>query len=465
MEELFREDRAEPFFVKNLESVQGDQRDVIILNVGYGRDAAGELSQNFGPLTRQGGERRLNVAVTRAKYHLKLVTSLRAGDIDLAKSKSEGNRLLRAYLDYAERGAAALPLQSHADDGPVNAVFEEAVRAALEANGHTVVPRVGCGHRIDLAVQNPADPSRYLLGVECDGRGYLAAGGGGCDRATARDRDRLTSAVLAGEAGDSGLGWRLHRVWSAEWVKAPEAEVRRIEEALASSQEQEEHAPEQAAATAPDVPSIEPASEESAPLRWTPPVSPLSGHDRKPAGVNPYQRALLKRRGWSDQFYRASHAELLHALKQVIALEGPLRLIDATRRVAAAWDIKTAGRQVQAIVAAAAQAGVHQESFQMKDGFLWPSDVQAPPVRTHEGGEHVRAIEEICVEEIAEAVMLVMRRSFSIPEGDLIVQTARTLGYARTGPNVRARIEQALGRLVCAGRLRRESGVVALGNS
>jgi very-short-patch-repair endonuclease len=221
LEEFFHEDRDEPFFVKNLENVQGDERDVIFLGVGYGPDENGKVAMRFGPLNRQGGERRLNVAITRARARMTVVSSLRAHDLELGRSRAEGVRLLRAYLEYAEHGTTTLPAATAVDGGRgFESAFEQEVFEELTRRGLTVHPQVGCsGFRVDLAVVDPETPGRYLLGVECDGATYHAS-------ATARDRDRLRQEVL------QSLGWRLCRVWSADWIRDREAQVRRVLSAL-----------------------------------------------------------------------------------------------------------------------------------------------------------------------------------------------------------------------------------------
>jgi very-short-patch-repair endonuclease len=457
---LFDEKREEPFFVKNLENVQGDERDVIFLNVGYGRDAEGNLSLNFGPLNRQGGERRLNVAITRAKFHLKLVTSLGASDIDLARTQSRGMHLLRAYLEYSERGPDALAQPTTGDHSEGDLSLEDAVRAALEDRGHPVTAQVGHGgYRIDLAVRDPHDPNRYVLGVECEGGEYASA-------KTARDRDRLSTEVLAGYKDHPGLGWRLHRVWSIDWTKDPEGELERIEAALKQRPQPMEVLADSSRHVELDLPleSAPDAQEEPEDASAPQVEEPRDGTGPAPSGVIPYRRAVLQTRGLPEDFYDygADRREIIDALAEVVALEGPIRLIEATRRVAAAWDLRSAGRQIQGIVAAAAVDGTQRGLFQHREGFLWPVELETPPVRTHEGGEHTRKIEEICLEEVAEAAMLVMRRSYSLPTEDLVAQTARTLGFSRTGPEVRERISEAVAHLVNAGRLMGQDGTVSL---
>lgn len=207
---------SEPLFIKNLENVQGDERDVILLSMGFARNEAGTFSKNFGPLSRKGGQRRLNVAVTRAREQLTFVASVRAADMDLAPSMSVGAHLLKAYLEYAERGVDSLTTQATLVNGEAASPFEAEVASALIERGLAPVPQVGCGgFRIDLALKHPKWPGRFCLGIECDGATYHSSH-------TARDRDRIRQSVL------EQLGWHIVRVWSTDWVRQPERQVDRI---------------------------------------------------------------------------------------------------------------------------------------------------------------------------------------------------------------------------------------------
>jgi very-short-patch-repair endonuclease len=208
---------GEPVFVKNLENVQGDERDVIFFSICYGVDEAGRVAMNFGPLNRDGGERRLNVAITRAKYEVVVFSGLRADQIDLTRTRARGVRDLKYFLDYAERGPGALAaVTTAATNGEPDSEFERMVADQLRAAGYEVHHQVGCsGYRIDLGILDPENPGRYLLGVECDGATYHRA-------ATARDRDKLRQLIL------EGLGWTLYRVWSTDWWHDSEAEAKKL---------------------------------------------------------------------------------------------------------------------------------------------------------------------------------------------------------------------------------------------
>lgn len=203
LDEFFSEDREERFFVKNLERVQGDERDAIILSVGYGKNQNGTLVYKFGPITREGGERRLNVAITRAKKRLSLIASFSSDDVDPQKLNSEGMRLLRAYIQYCESGARSLG--DLARDNPALNPFEIDVRDTLTGAGLRLIPQYGSsGYWIDFAVQHPDQPGRFVLAIECDGAMYHSS-------PSARDRDRLRQEQL------ERRGWCFHRIWSTDW--------------------------------------------------------------------------------------------------------------------------------------------------------------------------------------------------------------------------------------------------------
>lgn len=216
VEALFHTGLSEPLFVKNLENVQGDERDIIILSMGYGYNEAGKFLKNFGPLTKSGGERRLNVAVTRAREEVILVASVRSADLDLSGSTSLGANLLKSYLEYAERGVDSLAREIDSTIGEAESTFEEEVAAALIARGLDPVLQVGCGgFRIDMALKHPERPGEFCLGIECDGATYHSS-------KTARDRDRIRQNVL------EHLGWNIIRVWSTDWIRNPERQIDRV---------------------------------------------------------------------------------------------------------------------------------------------------------------------------------------------------------------------------------------------
>ena len=213
---FFSEVNEERFFVKNIERVQGDERDAIILSVGYHKDTHGNLPYRFGPILQEGGERRLNVAVTRARSRLTLVSSFSHRDMDPNRSEAKGVDLLRKYLEYAASGAESLP--SIVPAAPLNP-FELSVKDGLERRGIPITPQYGAsGYRIDFACVHPDEPGRMVLAIEADGASIHSI-------PTVRDRDRLRQQVLESK------GWRFHRIWSTAWFRDREAELDKAEEA------------------------------------------------------------------------------------------------------------------------------------------------------------------------------------------------------------------------------------------
>jgi very-short-patch-repair endonuclease len=203
----------EKFFVKNLERVQGDERDAIILTIGYGKSPDGRMMYRFGPVNNEGGERRLNVAITRARSRMTVVSSFSAADMDPARLRAEGVKMLRSYLAYAESGGS--DLGKAAKDKPEFNPFERDVEAWLRSVGIPLIPQYGCsGYWIDFAAQHPARPGQMVLAIECDGATYHSS-------ATARDRNRLRQEHL------ERLGWTFHRIWSQEWFYHREREIAR----------------------------------------------------------------------------------------------------------------------------------------------------------------------------------------------------------------------------------------------
>jgi very-short-patch-repair endonuclease len=206
-------EHPERFFIKNLERVQGDERDAIIISVGYGKDRAGKLPYRFGPLLLEGGERRLNVAITRARRRLTLVSSFSHHDMDPSRSNRRGVELLRLYLQFAASNGRLLG--DRADTGAPMNPFEEDIMLALREREIHLLPQWGASrYRIDLVASHPRQPGRLVLAVECDGASYHSA-------PTARDRDRLRQQHL------EALGWRFHRIWSTDWFTQREQEVNR----------------------------------------------------------------------------------------------------------------------------------------------------------------------------------------------------------------------------------------------
>jgi very-short-patch-repair endonuclease len=212
----------EPLFVKNLESVQGDERDVIFISTVFGKDEDGNFFQRFGPINSANGHRRLNVLFTRAKYQIIVISSIPIQDIQVvAKSGATAHRgvsVFRKYLEYASSGQ--LTPQSKITNRGYDSPFEQAVSAALRLIGFECIPQIGVkGFSIDLAIRHPDNPDKFILGIECDGATYHSS-------RVARDRDRLRQEIL------ERLGWKLHRIWSTDWFANQQRELEKLKERI-----------------------------------------------------------------------------------------------------------------------------------------------------------------------------------------------------------------------------------------
>jgi very-short-patch-repair endonuclease len=440
LETFFRErDDGEEFFVKNLENVQGDERDVMVFSIGYGRDSAGRLSMNFGPLNRTGGERRLNVAITRARDKVTVVSSITGADIDVTKTNAEGVRLLKRYLDYAEKGLSVLVQGQQATMGDYESPFEIAVARALERKGLIVRPQVGCaGFRIDLGIVHPEQAGRYVLGVECDGATYHR-------QATARDRDRLRQQVL------EGLGWRIHRVWSRDWVHAPARETERVLEAYRQALAGDTDKPAK-----PEVTKVERSTPVPTPV---PPAAPSATPPPTIVPVKatpqaaPYNSARLPRRGSKEQFYTTPITSLVDPITRCVREEGPVSVHVVRQRVAAVWEIERVGTTVARVLDEAIGLAVKRGMVRKRGEFLWPPEMTTPPVRFSGEGTGYRAISDVCPEEIDSGVLLVLANDFASARDGLVVAVARLLGYERAKQIVAERIGERIQALQQEGKL------------
>lgn len=226
LETYFNTTGEKSFFVKNIENIQGDERDVMLISIGYGFDNQHKLSNSFGPLNNDGGERRLNVLTTRAKEKCVVFSNFKSADMQVTGRTPKGVQVLKTYLYYAEHGQFP---SEYLEDEKFDSKFEEAVYNYLIKKGYKVEKRVGCaGYRIDLAVIDPNNSDEYILGIECDGSSYN-------DKSSARERDRIRQTIL------EGLGWHFIRIWSTDWYhnrqNAKQNLIQAINNALKEKQE------------------------------------------------------------------------------------------------------------------------------------------------------------------------------------------------------------------------------------
>lgn len=453
IEPYFADGAAEPVFIKNLENVQGDERDVILFSICYGPDAAGRVSMNFGPMNRDGGERRLNVAITRARQEVLVFSTLRAEHIDLSKTRSKGVADLKCFLDYAERGPVAIAEKRSTEaEGECESPFEIQICDALREKGYTVHPQVGCsGYRIDLAIVDPERPGRYLLGIECDGANYHRS-------KTARDRDKLRESILI------GLGWTIHRVWSTDWWERPNEELARIETAIEAAR-QKVHTQKTAepatqwVAAAPSLTSGTPVAEVH-----------QDALSQRPLIQEPvllvYEPLTVKElKGTPDDFYDMRSDSSIRALIEAVTnKEGPVSLDLGARRVAEHWKVgRITSRTVRRIEGLVNKADVKV----VREGgmvFLWPPS-QDPKTYSlfriaGENENSKRDAECLPPQEVANAALYILEQHVSLPVADLVRETARLLGYQRTGPIVEKAMMRGVEFLLRNDGAKDEQGVI-----
>lgn len=423
IEYRFGSGRHEPFFVKNLETVQGDERDHIILSIGYGpSEGSGGVFQRFGPLAADGGHRRLNVAVTRARRSLTVIHSMQPGQI---VATTPGARLLRRFIEYVRDPKAEVDIGATVG-GEAESPFELAVGTALEAQGHRIHRQVGAvGYRIDLAVLSE-DGLRYDLAVECDGATYHRS-------PTARDRDWLRQQVL------EGLGWRVHRVWSTAWVRNPVSELRAIETAL-------------------ELARANPAGPERPALPFEDSAVPLRAATEPTLSVPMFQDDL-----WADlstirvgpELQNETTANLVKLITATVDIEGPVHVDQLSERIRDRYGLRRIGPIIQGRIDHALRESERRGLIEKLKGE--PSFVNKPgrstPPRAAAPGYVPRAIERISLAELIAGLVVVATQLYGATGDDLVRETARGFGYLRVGDNIHQRLGLALRRAVREGHL------------
>jgi very-short-patch-repair endonuclease len=406
----FHDSRLDGFFIKNLESVQGDERDIIIFSIGFGRDENDKFTMNFGPVGQEGGYRRLNVAITRARNRVEVISSVRASDFKDTANVNINH--LRGYLDFAERGMAALtPIT--AGEGEPESPFEVAVLDVVRGWGYQVEPQVGhAGYRIDMAIRHPEKQGSWLLGIECDGAAYHST-------RTARDRDRLRQEVL------EGLGWNLHRIWGPAWYHDQRGCETRLRDAIADALSGATDRP-RPRSTQFEVDIEEVDTSLTALPEWVVPYIAAQGE--------PYSRPMFA----TLSSPRATAAFLPDVLN-IVSIEGPVHrdiVVDRLRLPFGAERTRSTFRT--AVNVAINQLVRGGQILDSKEGFLaTPSNVPGESVRVRfpspDYPQTLRTVEQVPPSEIRQAMINLVHDAHAIDEGELFVRVARIFGWARNG--------------------------------
>jgi very-short-patch-repair endonuclease len=468
IEPFFRDDLAEPVVVKNLETMQGDERDLIILGIGFGptEPGANVMSMNFGPLNREGGWRRLNVAVTRARREMMIFTSFDPSMIDLSRTPAKAVHDLRHFIEFAHLGPKAIAAAVRGSVGDYDSPFEQFVAEGLRSKGWETHPQIGVSRfRIDLGVVHPDRPGDYLVGVECDGATYHSA-------ATARDRDKVRSETLR------NLGWQLVRVWSTEWwvdrdgalerlhgvisvelerQRDSAAELQRVREieadAAAKAMEAEgaliaerdtKHDQDAEEMTAKD--SVRVKDDWQKKFELVRLVARGPSTDGAPAMKRIYRMAdlaSLERSLQPSSFHDASYDSTLEkCIREVLEQEAPILDKVLVDRVARAHGFRRSGRLIcERVLDLAERHYYFQPDPEPEHGhFVWLSADDPGRwniYRIPEREEDIRFIEELPPEEIIAAAR-------SIRTDDAVVEIARIFGIRRLSAAARVRLARVL---------------------
>lgn len=429
-------ERDEPLFIKNLESVQGDERDVILFSISYGPDTEGRVSMNFGPLNREGGWRRLNVAVSRARQEMLVFATLTPEQIDLSRTASTGVAALKAFLEYAD-GTQMAKDEKTIQEQPTYGGIVQSICQSLQEAGYACQAMVGhSSYKVDVGIINPAHPGSYLLGVLLDGPMYGAS-------KTTRDREIAQMEVL------KNLGWELHRIWTVDWWDNHTRELDRLLEHIRQTAAQvERQKPLPIQQNVVILNAEKTAAKIAAGYRiQTPQAAPIAPT---------YQIAQLPLQYLpSEEYLLPERAPMLKRLfTQVLEAEAPISEGMLTRRVLQSLGIARAGSRIQAHTASLLRHMQVRSTMQDGQRFYWGS-AQIPGA--YQGfrvsGAGIRDAKDVPVQEAANAVCQVLREQIGLPRADLIRETAKLLGYTRSGNVVVSMAQGGIQLALDAGRI------------
>jgi very-short-patch-repair endonuclease len=418
VEHFFALAKHEPFFVKNLESIQGDERDVIFISVGYGRTSDGRLTQTFGPLSAEGGERRLNVLISRAKQRCTVFSSITAEDVQEAPGRL-GVNAFREFLQFAEKGYFDVPLTT---ERGFDSAFEESVAVFLTRNGFKVQPQVGMsGFFIDIGVIDPSDENRFMCGIECDGATYHSS-------RSARDRDRLRQQIL------ESRGWRIYRIWSTDWFHRRDSQERRLLDFLSEIAEGKAQA-----AKPPDWDGTQPSSEIPVPSISEPFVIPDEYKTVSDIDYVEFDETFAIK----SPLHEVPLSRLSLMVAKIVEVEGPIHQDEVARRLARACGLEKAGSR---IVAATVRALRVCSDLQREGEFWTPRDRAGLSVRNRSKvtSYALSNPEYLPPEEVSVALQEIVRHSVQIESDELIQLVSRKFGFLRCGPEMKRVIAMIL---------------------
>lgn len=427
IEPFFDRGHAEPLFVKNLENIQGDERDVIFISVTYAKGTDGTLRYHLGPLNGENGWRRLNVLITRARKRMQVFSSIRGDEINPTTTTAKGARLLREFLIYAEKGRIESLTADLAAD--TESPFERDVLNELIRTNIQVVPQVGvAGYRIDLGILDDVAPGRFLCGIECDGMTYHAS-------ETARDRDRLRQQVL------EDRGWTIHRVWSTDWFKDRHGQIERllrlIEETRVNARAVEAAAQEARKLIRADGDVSTDTKAEQMPAASTDYLY------ERPVGA-PYVITPGEGRYAGRDLLLAPVRHIAQEVARVVETEFPIHEVDLIGRVAGMWGTRV-GSRIQARIMEAVSMLERSGPIQRKGDFFWSVSSGGRYTFRSRSGTRISG-DRIAPEEYREAVLAVLSNDIAFTREQLTNEVRSIFGFSRTG----AILDEVIGAVITA---------------
>lgn len=400
LEMFFNESGEDGFFIKNLENIQGDERDVILISVGYGFDKEGIFSKSFGPLNKNGGERRLNVLITRAREKCVVFCNFLPDDLNVSNSKSRGLKALKNFLYYAKNKEHPLLIEPTGED--FDSPFEKSVYDFLVDMGYDVVKQVGCvGYKIDLAIVDPDNSDRYVLGIECDGATYHSS-------ASARERDRLRQEVL------ERLGWKFHRIWSTDWFNSRVDAKKRLIGAVDEAIKNKDILP------VIDSPIKNPAPEQE--------LSPMIvGEDL----FNDYKF-------FKDDVNLNKYGSDIDVLEDLIKYEQPIHIDDICESMKIILNKKKKTKQFKNSISALINANLNNIIYMKGDYYYHNSfDINKFTPRKRIKPD----LSKISDDEIKLAIINTLKIQYDTPEVELIKSSSKNLGFNKVGTNIRKKFK------------------------
>lgn len=433
--EQFIIESSEPIFIKNLENVQGDERDIILFSICYGPDEEGKVSMNFGPLNRSGGWRRLNVAITRARYEMHLFATLKSDQIDLNRTASEGVAGLRGFLQFAERGTLSMPPEIISENFS-KISLAKSIAKELKKRGLIVKNNIGTSdYKMDIGIVHPDQPNHYILGILTDGNHYYEA-------QTSNDREMVMPSVL------QGLGWNIYRIWTLDWMQNKDKIVQEIVDLTEK------------------IKNEEPIIIESPIVMEIPELAEYISEDNpSTTAQREYIATYLNTvpNASSDTIYDLHHRNSIkNQIKEIIEAEAPISKNYLFRKVLQQWQISRIGSRLDRLLSGIiSELEIHSTHYNQP--FYWQEKNQVQTLDYYRSNAiEKRTLEDVAPEEIWVAIQEVLEHNVSSDEDDLVRYLARLYGFTKTGRQIDSHLRLVIDAAITEKLLVRENERVRL---